>query len=387
MQIETKLTHSGRAPDALGGIINPPVEHASTIIHANLCALDNPSGMKFDYGRRGTNTALALREAITILEGAYDTILCPSGASAVATALATLAGSGDHVLISDSVYEPTRSFCKTVLQRYGVEVEYFAPMIDGPDFSELLRANTALVFMEAPGSLSFEVQDVVTIAEIARKAGVLSLIDNTWSAGLLFPALAKGVDVSVQSITKYIAGHSDVMMGSIACGDAGLFKRLWQGFREFGIAVGPDDIYLALRGLRTLPVRLSAHDRAARTVASWLGSREEVKSILHPAFEGHPGHGFWWNHFKGANGLFGFTMPAVPRKALAHMLDPMRLFKMGYSWGGYESLILPTNPASMRTASPWPEDVQTMRLHIGLEHVDDLIEDLEAGFKRLNEAL
>ncbi len=382
LNLETRMLHCARADQALGGIINPPIEQASTILHTDLKEFDNPASKKFIYGRRGTNTALALREAISELEGAYDTVLCSSGTNAIITTLQSLTKHGSHILISDNVYGPTRKFCNEVLHRFGVEVEYYPPLLN-EKISTLIKPNTALIFMESPGSLTFEVQNVSAIAQAAKDAGIFSVIDNTWSGGLLFPALKKGVDISIQSIAKYIGGHSDIIMGSIACGNKRSFEKVWEEFDRTGVSIGASDIYLALRGMRTLSVRLEKHDCTTRKVVSWLQECPKVKKILHPMISSHPGHLYWKEHFKGASGLFGFTMEKVTRPVLAKMLDHMRLFAMGYGWGGYESLIIPVDPIKNRTASTWNDDVQTMRLNIGLEHPDDLIQDLADGFLRL----
>ncbi|MEM7071182.1 MAG: cystathionine beta-lyase [Pseudomonadota bacterium] len=377
---QTRLIQSGQAHPSLGGIINPPVERASTIVHQTVEELDNPSKKKFTYGIRGTNTSFALRAAITELEGAFDTVLYPSGLNAIKEVILAFCRSGDHILVCDHVYEPTRSFCDQILKNFGVEVEYFDSM-NCESLKKKLKANSVLVFLETPGSLTFEIPDITALAKIAKQAGLLSVIDNTWAGGFLFNPIAEGIDISLQALTKYVCGHSDVLMGSAACADQTVFKQLWKHFSLSGTYIGPDDIYLVLRGLRTMAVRLQHHDHSARKIVAYLKQHPIVKSILHPMIEDHPGHQYWKKYFSGANGLFGFTMAKRPRKQLAKMLDHMTLFKMGYSWGGFESLILPTDP--YRTASQWSTGIQTMRLHVGLEHPDDLINDLSMGFARL----
>jgi cystathionine beta-lyase len=287
---------------------------------------------------------------------------------------------GDHLLMVDTTYQPTRRFCDTVLAGFGVETTYYDPMADvGP----LIRPDTRVVFLESPGSLTFEVQDVPAAAAAARAAGAVSMIDNTWSAGLLFRPLEHGVDISIQAATKYIVGHSDVMLGVIITSEDA-FLRTARAASMLGTSAAPDDCYLALRGLRTLSVRLARHQETALRVAQWLQGRPEVARVLHPALPDCPGHAIWKRDFTGSNGLLSIVLQEAPKRAVTAMLDGMKLFGMGYSWGGYESLIIPFDPGRARSATRWPGSGPCLRLHCGLEDAGDLVEDLEAGFERLN---
>lgn len=385
MHDQTRVTTLGRDPERHHGIVNPPVYHASTILFPSLAALDAPRTREgYYYGRQGTPTTRALCEAVAGVEGGEVAFVVGSGKAAITTVLMGLTSGGDHILVTDSAYQPTRQFANGVLRRFGVETTYYDPAI-GAGIAELIRPNTRLVFTESPGSLTFEVQDIAAIADAAHAKGVHVVMDNTWSGGLYFKPFAHGVDVSIQAATKYIVGHSDVMMGTITTTEA-LREPIQAAFNELGGAPGPDDCYLALRGLRTMATRLAQHQASGLRLAEWLRGRPEVKAVLHPALEGAPGHDLWRRDFTGSSGLFGFLLQPVARPALAAMLDQLELFGMGYSWGGYESLLIPTDPRSIRTARPWAMEGQLMRIHVGLEHPDDLIADLEAGFARLRAA-
>ena len=385
MHDETRVTTLGREPHDHHGIVNPPVYHASTILFPTLAALDAPRTREgYYYGRYGTPTSRALTDAVAALEGGDVAFVVPSGKAAITTVLMALTKAGDHILITDSAYQPTRSFANGVLKRFGVETTYYDPAI-GAGIAALIRPTTRLVFTESPGSTTFEVQDLPAISAAAHAAGVTVVIDNTWSAGLYFKPFAHGADVSIQAATKYITGHSDVMMGTITATEA-LREAIQAGFNELGGVPGPDDCYLALRGLRTMATRLARHEASGLRLAEWLQARPEVQAVFHPALPGSPGHELWQRDFTGSSGLFGFLLPPVSRTALAAMLDDLELFGMGYSWGGYESLLIPTDPRPIRTATAWTADGQLMRMHVGLEHTDDLIADLEAGFRRLNAA-
>jgi cystathionine beta-lyase len=382
---ETVLVHAGRDPFANHGVVNPPVYHASTIVFPTLADLEAADRTPFEgtrYGRRGTPTTFALEEAVAALEGGYRSIAVPSGLSAITTTLLAFLKQGDHLLMVDTVYAPTRRFCDRVLSGFGIEVTYYDPLAD---IQPLIRPNTKVVFAESPGSLTYEVQDISAVAATARAAGAVSVIDNTWSAGLLFKPLDYGVDVSIQAATKYIVGHSDVMLGVITTSEDA-FLRVKRASALLGVAVGPDDCYLALRGLRTLAPRLARHQATALKVAEWLQGRPEVKAVLYPALPGFPGHELWKRDFTGANGLVSLVLHEAPRPALAAMLDNLALFAMGYSWGGFESLIIPFDPKQSRTASRWTETGPCLRLHCGLEDPDDLICDLDMGFARLRSA-
>jgi cystathionine beta-lyase len=382
MKDDTRLTHAGLAPFDNEGIINPPVYHASTVLAESLDTFEGRTPARVRYGRSGTPTTFALEEALTVLEDGAGTVLTPSGLSAVSLALLACVEAGDHALIADSVYSPTRNFCEGVLTRFGVEVEYYDPLIGGA-IAGLLRPNTKVVFTESPGSQTFEVQDVPAIAAAAQAAGVRVILDNTWGAGYFFKALRHGADLAVHAATKYVSGHSDVMLGAVVCNQATL-PRVRTCARLLGNSVGPDDVYLALRGLRTLSVRLRRHQDNALAIARWLRARPEVLRVMYPALPEDPGHGLWRRDFTGACGLFGFVLAPVGRPALAAMLEGMALFGMGYSWGGYESLLIPTRPEKYRSATQWQPGGQTMRIHVGLEDLEDLLADLEAGFERLH---
>jgi cysteine-S-conjugate beta-lyase len=387
MKPDTLLTTSGRDPDANFGIINPPVYHASTILYPTLDALEasaqNRQPGKVYYGRYGTPTMFALEEAVMALDGAYRSIPVGSGMAAIACALSAFVKAGDHILVADTVYGPTRRYCDTVLQRFGVSTTYYDPLI-GAQVAGLVQPNTRLIFLEAPGSLTFEMMDVPAMVAVARKAGLVTIIDNTWATPLFYRPLALGVDVSVMAATKYIGGHSDLMMGLLSVTEEA-YKPVKQMVNDFGCCSGPDDCYLALRGLRTLGVRLPRHQATGLMLARWLDAQPEVARVLHPALPGDPGHGLWKRDFKGASGLFSYVLKPVSRAALAAMLDGMKLFGMGYSWGGFESLMLPAHPEGIRTARPWTEKGILLRVHAGLEDPADLIADLEAGFARLHE--
>jgi cystathionine beta-lyase len=380
---DTLIVTLGRDPEANLGVVNPPVYHASTILFPTLKALKERTQL-LSYGRRGTPTVFALQEAIAALEGGYRTLLCPSGLAAVTTALLAHVKTGEHLLMTDSVYGPTRHFCDTILQRNGIEVEYYDPRIGG-GIGALMKPNTSAVFTESPGSVTFEVQDIPAIAAAAHARGARVLMDNTWASPLFFKPFEHGVDVSIQSITKYLCGHSDLLMGSITSNEAA-WKATLQGHGALGACAAPDDVYLALRGLRTLSVRLERHMRTGLALARWLEGRPEVERVVHPALESHPDHALWKRDFTGASGLFGIVLRPCSDEALAAMLDGLELFGMGYSWGGFESLIVPQDLTGIRTAAPVAPQGPLLRVHAGLEDPGDLIADLEAGFARLNAA-
>ena len=385
MKDDTLLTHAGNAPFDNHGVVNPPVYHASTILFPTLDAYRNAKTAKVRYGRRGTPTTFALEEAITELEGGHGTIAVPSGMAAIASALLACLKAGDHLLVTDSVYAPTRHFFETTLKRYGVETEYYDPLIGG-DIARLIRPETQVVFVESPGTGTFEIQDIPAIAAAAHKSGALVIADNTWGAGYYFKPLSKGADIVVQAGTKYVVGHSDTMMGLVTCGDEALYQHLRADIQALGMCCGPDDVYLALRGLRTMGVRMPRHYENAMKVARWLKTRPEVERVMYPALDDDPGHELWKRDFTGACGLFGFVLHNKDQKALAAMMDGLTLHGMGFSWGGYESLLIPTNPEKDRSATKWEVAGQCMRIHVGLEDPDDLIADLEAGLERMEKA-
>jgi len=380
----TRCVELGRHPERQLGMVNPPVYHASTVTFPTVEELAFP-GDKSDkpfYGRFGTPTIQALEEAVAELEGGFRSYVTPSGLSAITASLLALLGPGDHLLVADSVYAPTRYFCDGMLRRMGVETSYYDPCIDPEGLRGLLRPETRVLFLESPGSQTFEVQDVPGLCQAARERGVISVLDNTWASPWLFPGITRGADVVVQAATKYIVGHSDAMLGLITVRqevDEQVRTAIW----DLGLSAGPDDCYLGLRGLRTLGVRLERHGASGLELARWLESRPEVVRVLHPAFAPHPGHEFFERDFTGASGLFGLILTPCSPEGLKAMLEGMEFFRMGFSFGGYESLILPTTPEKNRTATQWRPEGPTLRLHVGLEDVEDLKRDLEAGFLRL----
>ncbi|MET0639360.1 MAG: cystathionine beta-lyase, partial [Hyphomicrobium sp.] len=362
------------------GFVNTPVYRGSTVLYPTLEALKERT-QAYTYGRRATPTTTALEEAITHLEGGAQTILTSSGLAAVSTALLAFAESGDHILMPDSVYQPGRAFADRMLKRLGVETTYYDPQV-GSDIGKLFRANTRLVLVEAPGSQTFEMQDIPAIAATAHAKNIWVLADNTWATPLFCKPLALGADVSIQAETKYIVGHADAMLGAVT-GNARAAKFLDIAKEGLGTCPGSEETYLGLRGLRTLAVRLAQHQRSGIAVAQWLAARPEVDRVLHPALPADPGHAIWKRDFTGASGLFTAVLKPIPEKALAAFLDGLKLFGMGYSWGGYESLVVPFDPTSYRTATRWQGPGPALRFHIGLEAVDDLIGDLEDGFDRM----
>jgi len=383
MRDATRLVTGGRQHPDEPHLVNPPVHRGSTVLFPSLAALKNRGREnRLSYGRNGTPTTFALEDAFAELEGADGCVVAASGKAAIAVALTALVQAGDHVLVTDNIYAPSRQYCDRLLKRFGVETTYFPPMI-GADIERLMRPETKLVFTESPGSQTFEVQDVPAIAAVARRHGAWTLMDNTWATPLFFRPFDHGVDVSIHAGTKYVVGHSDAMMGLVTYrGEVG--KALDASVKDLGCPAGPDDCWLALRGLRTMGVRLKQHQEAALALARWLETRPEVLRVLHPALPACPGFEVFQRDFLGSSGLFGFVMAPCTETALAAMVDHMELFGMGYSWGGYESLLIPTWPH--RTAEAWSDRGQAMRIHVGLEDPDDLIHDLEAGFDRLRDA-
>ncbi len=379
---ETRLTTGGRNPHAHHGYVNTPVYHASTLLYQTAEDFRARRGRYF-YGRRGTPTSEALASAIQELDGpaCAGVALLPSGLAAITTALLSTVKTGDHVLVTDNAYGPTRKFCDTILTRMGVSTTYFDPAIGG-DIATLMQPNTKAVFTEAPGSLSFEMQDIPAIAEAAHARGAMVLMDNTWASPLYFRALEKGVDLSIQSATKYIGGHSDLMMGTVSANETA-WPQLKETAFTLGLCVGPDDMTMALRGLRTLGVRLARHHQSGLAVAQWLEQRPEVLRVLHPALPSDPGHAIWQRDFTGACGLFGVVFKPASDEAINAFLNALTLYGMGASWGGFESLAIPFSLGEIRTATRWAPGGPCLRIHIGLEDVGDLIADLERGFAAL----
>ena len=383
---ETRLVVAGRNSAENHGFVNPPVIHASTVLYPNAADMVAHRA-RYTYGRRGTPTSEALEDALRAIEGPGCAGVClvPSGAAAVSTALLAVVAAGDHILITDSVYRPTRVFADSILKKLGVETTYYDPLI-GAGIDKLMRPNTRAVFVEAPGSQTFEMQDIPAIAQVARAKGAIVLTDNTWGTPLYFRAFEKGVDISIQAGTKYIGGHSDLMLGTISANET-TFPKVKETLNTLGLCVGADDMYLALRGLRTLAVRLERHQTSGIEIARWLAKRPEVLKVMHPALESDPGHAIWKRDFLGASGLFSLVLKPAPEKAVHALLNSLRLFGMGFSWGGYESLVILFDCSSYRTATQWAPGGPALRFHIGLEDKDDLIADLEQGFSAFSRAL
>jgi cysteine-S-conjugate beta-lyase len=382
---ETMLVTAGRDTKAQKGFVNPPVVHGSTVLYPTADDLHAHRG-EFQYGRHGTPTTKALQQALMAIEGpkCAGVGLAPSGLSAITTTLLAVLKAGDHLLVCDSAYRPTRNFCNGLLAHFGIETTYFDPLI-GAGIAESFKPNTRAVLVEAPGSQSFEMPDIQAIAEVAHARDALVIDDNTWATPLFHRSLDQGVDISMQAATKYIGGHSDIMFGTISA-NAKTWPLVAEAIRLLGVCTGPDDVFLALRGLRTLAVRLAQHHRSALDIARWLATRAEVAKVLHPALESDPGHAIWKRDFTGASGLFSIVLKPAPQKAVDALLDTVKLFGMGYSWGGFESLVIPFDCAAYRTATKWSPGGPTLRLHIGLEDVEDLKADLERGFEAFNAA-
>ncbi len=380
----TIATHAGNHPHDHQGVVNPPVYRASTILFSSVQDLRDRYRHKYEtitYGRDGTPTHRALAEAFTALEGSERALILPSGVAAVSASLLASVSPGDSLLMVDSVYEPTREICDGLLAKIGVETIYYDPMI-GAGIADLIRPNTKAIYLESPGSLTFETQDIPAIVAAAKKAGCRTILDNTWATPLFFKPPQHGIDISVYSASKYIGGHSDMMMGILTC-PAALHRtiaKLAHGY--MGHATSADDCYSALRGLRTLHARLMQHQETALTLARWLAARPEVEQVLHPAFPGTPGHEFWKRDLSGSSGLFGAALKPCKMEQVDAMLNGMRLFGMGYSWGGYESLMIRSDLRASRSAKPWHAVGRTIRIHAGLEDPADLIADLEDGLAR-----
>jgi len=375
----TRLVRSGRDHAITGPFVNPPVVHASTVLFEN--SDDLLSGQqRYTYGRRGTPTIESLEMAMMEMEGAAGAVLCPSGLSAVSTALLSVLRAGDHLLMADNVYDPARNFATKMLARLGVETTFFRPTIGG-EIAALFKPNTRAVYLESPGSLTFEISDIPAIAAVAHARDAFVLADNTWATPYFFKPLEHGVDLAILAGTKYLCGHSDVMIGTVAANDRTL-KMLKDTHGDMGLCVGPDDIYLTLRGIRTMGVRLDRQMESAMTVARWLQSRHEVNRVLHPGLPTDPGHAIWKRDMTGSSGLFGIVLDDWSLDKVKAFLDGLRLFGLGYSWGGFESLAIIGRPN--RTAAPWPTEDRIIRLQIGLEDTSDLIGDLEASFARVS---
>ncbi len=384
----TRLVTTGRPPEDVSGPVNVPVTRTSTILHPDLESYNRKNAGyetgTLNYGRIGTPTTWAFEEAMSDLEGGSGAVNYPSGLAAVAGVLSAFTKAGDHLLIGDNIYGPTRRFAEDVLRRFGVEIEYFDTMA-GAGVRELFRDNTSMLIIESPGSQSFEVCDLPAIAAVARERGVVTAVDNTWAAGYFLRPLEHGIDVSIQAATKYIVAHADAMLG-VAVTGAEHYERLKQTAVRFGTCAGTEECYLGLRGLRTLDVRMPRHYETGLKLAEWLVGRPEVREVRHPALESCPGHDIWKRDFSGASGLFGVILEDFSDESVRRMIEGVALFGLGDSWGGYESLLTPMKPAAMRSATTWLHDTPGLRIHAGLEAFEDLRDDLAGGLGRLNTA-
>ncbi|HFF8546632.1 TPA: cystathionine beta-lyase [Kluyvera cryocrescens] len=383
--ISTQITQLGRDVSKQAGFVNTPVYRGSTVVFPTVNDLEN-NRAEFNYGTMGTPTIASLENAWSALAGAAGTVLSPSGLGAIALSLLTTLKSGDHLLMPDSVYRPTRHFCAGMLAKMGIETTYYDPCI-GAAIETLFRPNTTTLFLESPGSQSFEIQDVPAMTRVAKAHGVTTIIDNTWATPIFFRAHEHGCDLSLEAGTKYLGGHSDLLMGLVSANEA-WWPQLRKTYDLMAMLPGAEDCFLALRGLRTMHIRLKEAEKRGLEMAHWLKSRPEVLKVLHPALPECPGHEIWKRDFTGSSGLFSLVLqPEYTKACVANMLDNMGIFGMGYSWGGFESLIIPFNCADYRTATTWQPGGLTLRLQIGLEDMDDLQNDLAEGFDRLRSAL
>ncbi|SFZ82488.1 cystathionine beta-lyase [Devosia enhydra] len=381
---ETLLTHMGRAPAQQFGFVNTPAYRGSTVVFPTLDALDDYS-IAYRYGRQGSPTTRGIEEMISELEGAAGTLLAPSGLAAITLALLAVVSAGDDILVTDSVYEPTRAFCDGLLARLGVTTRYYDPRI-GAGIESLFTDRTRAVFVESPGSHTFEMQDLPAIATVAKARGAAVIVDNSWATPLFHRPLALGADLVVHAGTKMFVGHSDAMSGTVSA-TAQFWPALAKAHRQLGVAVGPDDAFLVARGMRTLAIRMKEHEQRALALADWLTDRPGVIRVIHPARPDHPDHAIYRRDFSGSGSLFGVVLEEGPREAIAAFVDGLELFSMGYSWGGYESLILPSKVAHVRTATRFEPGGTLFRIHVGFEALDDLKADLSAGLARYRERL
>jgi cystathionine beta-lyase len=377
----TLFAHTGSKPEKYHGAVNVPPHRMSTIVFNSYDEFEKVPNVPFSYGRAGTPSSVAFEEAVASIDGAYGAISTPSGLSAILSAMMAFTKAGDHILVTDNCYGPSRKTCEEILRRFGVDIEYFPPMI-GDGISKLFRPNTKLVYMESPGSLTFEVQDVGAITAAAKKAGIRTAIDNSWATPLFFKPIPFGIDISVMSATKYIGGHSDILLG-VASANEESFKPLRRAAQMLGYCAGSEELYLGLRGLRTLPIRMQQHQKNALELAQWLQKQPQVKRVAHPALPDAAGHANWKKYYTGSSGTFSIVLHEKRREKIAAMLDGTQIFSMGFSWGGFESLLFPEQPQPIRTAEPWTETGFNLRIHVGLEDIEDLKADLDAGLKRL----
>ena len=376
----SRLVHLGRDSEQSQGFINVPPFRGSTVLYPDVATLTSRA-QRYTYGTHGTPTTDALCAAWTDIAGAVGTVLVPSGLAAIMVALMTALSAGDHLLITDSAYAPARGFANTILKRMGIETTYYDPQV-GAGIEALMRPNTRAVLTESPGSQSFEIQDVPAIAEVAHAHGACVLMDNTWATPLFFAPHAHGVDLAIEAGTKYLSGHSDLLIGLVSANEA-WFRRLHRTVDQMAIPPGPEDVFLALRGLRTMELRLREAERQGLALARWLQGRPEVLRVIHAALPDHPGHALWKRDFTGSSGLFSIVLKPVPQAAVAAFLDGLELFGLGYSWGGYESLAVPFDCSSYRTATRWAPGGPAIRFSVGLEDIEDLKADLDRGFARL----
>lgn len=384
MDEETRLIRKGSAPETLARTVNPPIQRGSTVLLPNAASLYDDN--QLTYGITGLSSPAALQQALAELEGSPDVTLYPSGLAAITGAMLAVLKAGDEILVVDSAYRPTRRFCDRVLARFGVQTRYYDPALSPDALMALTTPKTRLILLEAPGSLTFEMQDIPAIAKAANARGIITLIDNTWGAGFYFKPLAHGVTISVQALTKYVGGHSDCFMGSATTMDTVIGNQLGDAMWDIGWSVSPDDAYTMLRGLRTLATRLPRHQASGLAVARWLQDRPEVARVLHPGLPGDPGHALWKRDFTGACGLFGVVLNPCSQRAVHAFLDSLKLFGMGFSWGGYESLAIHCDPQLQNRTFPVTLEGPLLRLHIGLENVEDLKADLDQGFDALRAA-
>jgi cysteine-S-conjugate beta-lyase len=380
----TRLITAGRDPREQHGFVNTPIYRGSTVLYPNTEKFLRRDA-KYTYGTKGTPTTNSLEVAWSDLSGAAGTVLVPSGLAAIALALLACLKAGDHLLVPDSVYRPTRNFCDSVLKKFGVETTYYDPLL-GADVATLFKPSTRAVFTEAPGSLSFEMQDIPAIASVAHARDLIVLMDNTWATPLFFPPHARGIDIAIEAGTKYCSGSSDLLLGMVSANER-CWRELRATFDTMAICAGPEDVFLALRGLRTMKVRLMHHQQSALAIAKWFAGRSEVARVLHPALESDPGHAIWKRDFTGASGLFSIVLKPMPDKAAHAFINALTLFGIGASWGGFESLAIPFDCAAFRTATKWNPDGPTIRFHIGLEDIGDLTADLERGFAAMHQAV
>ena len=386
MKDNTKLVAAGRPHNRPAHPVNMPIERASTILFPTYD--DYLEGARnITYGRLGVSTHRAFEEAVTALEGGFETRLAPSGLMACTAAILAFVSSGDHILMTDSAYDPTRKFCLRFLKRFGVETTFYDPLSTRDEITALMRPATKVIFAESPGSLTFEVQDIPGLAEAAHQGGAKLIVDNTWSGGYFCKPIGLGADVSVQAATKYLVGHADCLVGTITSADEQIASKIYYSLLQLGSNVSADDAYLGLRGMRTLSTRLERHERNALDLAKWLGKRSEVTKVIHPAFKSCPGHAHWKRDFSGSSGLFSVVLKPIPLPAIKAFFNAFHLFGIGFSWGGFESLAVHVHPEKDRSATEWNEEGPVVRFHAGLEDIEDMKIDLERAFNAMAGAL